>query len=107
MAITIDKATVQAKIRSTVSARLDNLLGEALQKRCFLSGEEAWTFRYSHLPAAAFPDETIYSGQVVVKAKKKYQGLVEKPIHHFTFSVRARGRFDMDVVLSVTGPEGF
>jgi len=106
MVNTIDKANVQAKLRSDVGARLDRLLSGELQKHCFLAGDDAWTFKYAYASVSAFPDEVIYSGRLVAKAKKKYQRFIKSPVHHFAFCVRARTRYDMDVMLDVTDQEG-
>ena len=98
----VDKAAVQGKIRHEAGFILDGLIGEELYRHCFISGDEAWTFRYSYVPTATFPDETIYSGYVLAKAKKKYARFIQEPEHRFAFCVRVRGRYDMDVVLNRT-----
>lgn len=103
----IDKATVQMKIRHELGIVLDEFLNEQLYRHCFVSGDDAWTVRYSYESPAAFCDETIYSGRVVAKAKKKYAHLIEKKEHRFAFCVRVRGRYDMDVVLNRTDAEEF
>jgi len=61
----IDKATIQMKIRHELGFVLDEFLNEQLYRQCFVSGDEAWTVRYSYESPAAFCDETIYSGHVV------------------------------------------
>lgn len=98
------KDFVQMKIRSKVGAVLDELLSEQLYRHCFVSGDEAWTLRYNYAPTASFPDEAIYSGYVLAKAKKKYARFIEEEQqeHRFAFCVRVRGKYDMDVVLNRT-----
>ena len=41
----VDKAAVQMRIRREVGLILDKLLGEELYRHCFISGDDAWTFR--------------------------------------------------------------
>lgn len=98
----IDKAGVQMKIRRELGFILNELLDEQLYRHCFVSGDEAWTLRYSYYSVAGFPDETVYSGHVLAKAKKKYARFIEAKQHRFAFCVRVRGRYldDMDVVLN-------
>jgi len=96
----VEKAAVQSKIRHEVGIILDELLGEQLYRHCFVSGDEAWTLRYRYDSIANFPDETIYPGHVLAKAKKKYARFIEEKEHRFAFCVRVRGRYDMDVVLN-------
>ena len=86
---------------------LDEFLGEQLYRHCFVSGDEAWTIRYSYDSIADSHDETICSGHVVAKAKKKYTRLIEEKEHRFAFCVRVRGRYDMDVVLNRTDGDEF
>lgn len=107
MTAKVDKAAVQMKIRRETGFILDELLGEELYRHCFISGDDAWTFRYSYAPTAVFPDETIFSGHVMAKAKKKYARLIQDQKHRFAFCVRVRGRYDMDVVLNRTDEEEF
>ncbi len=97
----LEKATVQAKIRHEVESILDELLGEDLYRHCFLSSDEAWTLRYNYHSVVSFPDETIYTGHVLAKAKKKYARFIEAKQHRFAFCVRVRGKYldDMDLVL--------
>ncbi len=99
----VDKTAVQMYIRREVDFLLEKLLGEDLHRHCFLAGDDAWTFRYHYAPTAAFPDETIWSGHVLAKAKKKYANLIEAKEHRFAFCVRVRGRYDMDVSLQRDG----
>ena len=99
MAEKVDKSIVQMKIRREVSFILDELLGEDLYRHCFITGDDAWTLKYNYAPMATFPDETICSGHVQAKAKKKYARLVKTREHRFAFCVRVRGRHDMDVSL--------
>jgi len=102
MAVKIDKAIVQAKIRREVGYILEQSLDEQLYRHCFVSGDEAWTLRYSYHSVAAFPDETICSGHVVAKAKRKYARFIDAKQHRFAFCVRVRGKYidDMDAVLT-------
>ncbi len=102
MTVKVDKTTVQMKIRSEAGIILDQLLGEELYRHCFISGDDAWTFSYTYVPTAVFPDEIIFSGYVLAKAKKKYSSLIPKFKHRFAFCVRVRGKYDMDVVLNQT-----
>ena len=95
----VDKAIVQGNIRREVDFLLEALLGEDLHRHCFLTGDDAWTFKYHYAPTATFPDETIWSGHVLAKAKKKYAKFIEAGEHRFAFCVRVRGRYDVDVRL--------
>lgn len=101
------KDLVQMNIRHEVGVVLDELLGEQIYRHCFISGDEAWTLRYSYAPTASFPDEAIYSGYVLAKAKKKYTRFIEEQEHRFAFCVRVRGKYDMDVVLNPTNEGEF
>ena len=100
MTAKIEKTDVQKRVRRELGFVLVEFLGEELYRHCYVSGDEAWTVRYSFDSIADFRDETIYSGHVVAKAKKKYARLIEEREHRFTFCVRVRGRYDMDVVLN-------
>jgi len=107
MTVKVDKALVQMNIRHEVGVILDVLLGEQLYRHCFVSGDEAWTLRYSYAPMASFHDETIYSGYVLAKTKKKYARFIEEREHQFAFCVRVRGKYDMDVILNRTNEGEF
>ena len=95
----VDKSVVQMKIRREVELILSSLLGDELYQHLFLSGDTAWSFRYSYSPRADFPGETIYCGHVFAKAKKKYARFIQDAEHRFAFCVRVRGR-NMGVVLN-------
>jgi len=99
MAEKVDKTIVQMKIRGEVTFILDELLGEDLYRHCFITGDDAWTFRYNYVSTATFPDETIYSGHVSAKTKRKYAHLIDAREHRFAFCARARGRYDVEVRL--------
>lgn len=103
----VDKAVVQMKIRRELGFILDELLGEELYRHCFISGDDAWTFKYSYARTAVLPDETILSGHVTARAKKKYARLTREQKHRFAFCVRVRGRYDSDVVLNRTNEDEF
>ncbi|OGV84025.1 MAG: hypothetical protein A3K19_04665 [Lentisphaerae bacterium RIFOXYB12_FULL_65_16] len=107
MAEKVDKSIVQMNIRREVGYTLDKLLGEDLYRHCFITGDDAWSFRYNYAPTATFPDETVYSGHVVAKGKKKYARFVQEKEHRFAFCVRVRGRYDMDVQLNRIGEGEF
>ena len=99
MAIKSDKSIVQMKIRSEVGRILDEYLDEELYRHCYISGDEAWTFKYNYASIAEFHDEIIYSGHVVAKVKKKYAEFVPEKEHQYSFCVRVRGKYELDVVL--------
>ena len=100
MADKVDKAVVQMTVRREANFILDELLTEELYRHCFIAGDDAWTFRYNYAPTATFPDETIYSGHVLAKAKKKYARFIEAQEHRFAFCVRVRDRYDINVTLN-------
>ena len=95
----VDKTIVQMNIRREVDFLLEKLLNADLYRHCFLTGDDAWTFRYHYAPTATFPDETIWSGYLLAKVKKKYAKFIEAGEHRIAFCVRVRGRYDMDVSL--------
>ena len=94
------KGLVQMNLRREVEAVLDRMLNEPLYRHCFVTGDEAWTFRYHYDSVAEFPDETIYTGHVSAKAKKKYAAFINEREHRFSCCVRIRGRYDADVALN-------
>jgi len=53
MTVKVDKTIVQMKIRSEAGSILDQMLGEELYRQSFISGDDAWTFRYTYAPTPA------------------------------------------------------
>ena len=94
-------------IRSEVGRILDEHLDEELYRHCYISGDEAWTFKYNYASIAEFDDETIYSGHVVAKVKKKYAEFVAEKEHQFSFCARVRGKYELDVVLKRSNENKF
>ena len=97
MAIKIDKIAIQMRIRSKLQITLDDLLGEQLYKHCFITGEDAWNYRYSYCSISQFEDENIYCGRVRVKAKKKYSKILKDSEFLYSFHARMKGRYDIDI----------
>lgn len=94
-----DRSVIQGRIRHELQFPLDEHLPEHVSQRCFISGDDAWSVRYTYSITADFPDETIYCGTVTAKAKKKFAEFIHRNRHEYLFVVRVRSRYDVEVVL--------